>query len=95
MKGLGGLARQVSFMRRLKATPKAPPILRVSAGDLLFGHPAVISNSHREYWAQRARLIGRMLQYCAIEYAALGDADMTMGVDFAQSALAPLKERLL
>ena len=82
-------------MRRLKATSKRAPILRISAGDLLFGHPAVISNSHRKYWAERARLIGRMLSSCSIEYAALGDADMTMGLKFACSALAPLECKLL
>ncbi len=82
-------------MGRLARTPGCAPLLRISAGDLLFGHPAVVSNSHKSYWEERARLIGRMLKPCAIEFAALGDADMTVGYDFARSALAPLGKKLL
>jgi len=93
MKGLGGLARQVTFWRRVLADTTAGPRLRVSGGDLLFGHPAVVGAEVVAYWRRRGTLLGGMLAACGIEYAAVGDADLALGYAQARASLAPLGDR--
>jgi len=75
-------------MRRLVGELGQDRVLRISAGDLLCSHPAVVPEKQRAPWQKRSEKLIALLNACRFDVIALGDADLGLGVGFLARAFS-------